>query len=82
MYMWLRHSCCQCSHPCPGGPNSGAGWFNGDDAVVLRKGTTVIDAIGQIGIDPGSEWGSGLISTADNTLRRADTICAGRSEWL
>ncbi len=35
-----------------------SGWFNGDDAVVLRKGTTVIDVIGQIGFDPGSEWGS------------------------
>ncbi|MCB0135565.1 MAG: lamin tail domain-containing protein, partial [Caldilineaceae bacterium] len=56
---------------------NGAGWFNGDDAVVLRKGTTVIDAIGQIGFDPGSEWGSGLTSTADNTLRRKATICAG-----
>jgi len=56
---------------------SGAGWFNGDDAVVLRKGTTVIDVVGQIGFDPGSEWGSGLTSTADNTLRRKAEICAG-----
>jgi uncharacterized protein len=52
-------------------------WFNGDDAVVLRKGTTVIDAIGQVGFDPGSEWGSGLTSTANNTLRRKSTVCAG-----
>ncbi len=56
---------------------SGAGWFNGDDAVVLRKGTTVIDAIGQIGVDPGTEWGTGLTSTADNTLHRKATICQG-----
>ncbi len=49
---------------------NGAGWFNGDDAIVLRRGTTVIDSIGQIGVDPGAEWGSGLTSTADNTLRR------------
>jgi predicted extracellular nuclease len=55
----------------------GTSWFNGDDAVVLRKGTTVIDVIGQVGFDPGTEWGSGLTSTADNTLRRKDTICAG-----
>jgi hypothetical protein len=53
---------------------NGAGWFNGDDAVVLRKGTTIIDAIGQIGFDPGTEWGG---VTADNTLRRKNTICAG-----
>src|SRR5687768_16263005 len=47
---------------------NGSGWFNGDDAVVLRKGTTVIDAFGQVGFDPGAEWGTGLTSTADNTL--------------
>ncbi len=56
---------------------NGAGWFNGDDAVVLRKGTTIIDVIGQVGFDPGSQWGIDLVSTADNTLRRKDHICAG-----
>jgi predicted extracellular nuclease len=59
---------------------SSAGWFNGDDAVLLRKGTTVIDAIGQLGFDPGTEWGSGLTSTADNTLRRKADICAGDTD--
>ncbi len=54
-----------------------SGWFNGDDAVVLRKGTTIVDVIGQVGFDPGTEWGTGLLSTADNTLRRKSTICAG-----
>jgi hypothetical protein len=58
---------------------SGAGFFNGDDAVVLRQGTTVIDVIGQIGFDPGTEWGTGLTSTADNTLTRKGSICAGDS---
>ena len=56
---------------------NGAGWFNGDDAVVLRKGATVVDVIGQIGFDPGTEWGSGLTSTADNTLRRKSSVSAG-----
>ena len=56
---------------------NGSGWYNGDDAVVLRKGTTVIDSIGQVGVDPGTEWGSGLASTADNTLRRKSAITAG-----
>ncbi len=56
---------------------NGAGWYNGDDAVVLRKGTAVIDVIGQIGFDPGSEWGSGLTSTADNTLRRKASVQGG-----
>ncbi|MCV0403205.1 MAG: ExeM/NucH family extracellular endonuclease [Chloroflexi bacterium] len=56
---------------------SGAGFFNGDDAVVLRKGGTTVDAIGQVGFDPGTEWGSGLTSTADNTLQRKATVQAG-----
>ncbi len=56
---------------------NGSGWFNGDDAVVLRKGTTVVDVIGQIGFDPGAEWGTGLASTMDNTLRRKPTVTSG-----
>ena len=62
---------------------NGAGWYNGDDAVVLRKGGasgTIIDVIGQIGTDPGTEWGSGLTSTADNTLRRKSGICLGDTD--
>ncbi len=56
---------------------NGAGWFNGNDAVVLSKGPTVLDVIGQVGFNPGTEWGTGLVSTGDNTLRRMDTVCAG-----
>jgi predicted extracellular nuclease len=59
---------------------NGAGWYNGDDAVVLRKGTTVIDSIGQVGFDPGTEWGTGLASTADNTLRRQAAVEAGDAD--
>jgi uncharacterized protein len=59
---------------------NGAGWFNGDDAVVLTRGSTPIDVIGQIGVDPGTEWGSGLTSTADNTLRRKPTIETGDAD--
>src|SRR5512145_2157886 len=56
---------------------STASWYNGDDAVVLRKGTTVVDVIGQIGFDPGTQWGVDPVSTADNTLSRKSTVCAG-----
>ena len=59
---------------------NGSGWFNGDDTVVLRHGTTFLDVIGQIGVDPGTEWGSGLTSTADNTLRRKAAIEAGDAD--
>ena len=56
---------------------SSSSFFNGNDAVVLKKGTTIIDVIGQVGFDPGTEWGTGLISTGDNTLRRIETITQG-----
>ena len=49
---------------------SGAGLFNGDDAITLSRDGVVIDSLGQIGVDPGSQWGEGLISTQNNTLRR------------
>lgn len=54
-----------------------SGWFNGDDAIVLKNDNTILDSIGQVGVDPGSEWGTGLNSTADNTLRRKTSITTG-----
>jgi predicted extracellular nuclease len=56
--------------------NSG-GWFNGNDAIVLRQNGAILDVVGQIGFDPGTEWGSGLTSTADNTIRRKSSITDG-----
>ncbi|HEY3254579.1 MAG TPA: lamin tail domain-containing protein, partial [Polyangiaceae bacterium] len=54
-------------------------WYNGNDVVVLRKnnGGTIVDVIGQLGNSPTTEWGTGLTSTADNTLRRKASVCAG-----
>lgn len=51
--------------------------FNGDDAIALLKNGTVVDVIGQIGFDPGSQWGSGLTSTQNNTLRRLPFVYSG-----
>lgn len=59
---------------------NGSGWFNGDDAVALRKGSTVVDVIGQVGFDPGTQWGTDLASTADNTLRRQAGITTGDTD--
>ncbi|MDO3702727.1 lamin tail domain-containing protein [Micromonospora sp. C28SCA-DRY-2] len=56
------------------------GLYNGDDAVVLSRGGTVLDSLGQVGVDPGAEWGSGLTSTADNTLRRLANVTAGDTD--
>lgn len=51
--------------------------FNGDDAVELNCNDRTLDVIGQIGSDPGSEWGTGDASTRDNTIRRMAPICVG-----
>ena len=55
--------------------------FNGNDAVVLRIGTSgpILDIIGQIGVDPGLGWGSGEQTTNDRTLVRKPTVSAGRT---
>jgi predicted extracellular nuclease len=59
---------------------STSSFFNGNDAVALVKGTDNVDVIGQIGFAPPSdEWGSGDVSTKDNTLRRRPAFCAGDS---
>ena len=59
---------------------SGTGWFNGDDAVVLRKGATFLDVIGQIGVDPGASWSGGGVSTQNQTLRRKSSVLTGDSD--
>ena len=56
---------------------SSASFFNGDDAIVLRKGTTGLDVIGQIGTDPGSAWGTAPTSTQNSTLRRKTSVMQG-----
>ncbi|HYH92745.1 MAG TPA: ExeM/NucH family extracellular endonuclease [Candidatus Saccharimonadales bacterium] len=57
------------------------GWFNGDDAIELASTVAgnVLDTIGQVGNDPGTEWGSGLTSTQDNILRRKGSVHIGDS---
>ncbi|OYV05334.1 MAG: hypothetical protein CFE26_12135 [Verrucomicrobiales bacterium VVV1] len=52
--------------------------FNGDDAILLKKGTTIVDSFGQVGNDPGTAWtGTGGITTLDKTLRRKPSILQG-----
>ncbi|WP_281704301.1 ExeM/NucH family extracellular endonuclease [Aeromonas taiwanensis] len=52
--------------------------FNGDDALVLYRGSEIIDSFGQVGGDPGTAWVSGGVSTLDMTLRRKATVTTGR----
>jgi hypothetical protein len=57
--------------------NNSVANFNGDDVVALRKGADLIDVFGQIGVDPGSYWGSGAVTGKDHTLVRKADICVG-----
>jgi predicted extracellular nuclease len=53
--------------------------FNGNDAVVLYKGSTSqnLDIFGRVGEDPGSSWSAGGLQTIDRTLRRKNNIING-----
>ncbi|BBS87150.1 ExeM/NucH family extracellular endonuclease [Aeromonas media] len=54
--------------------------FNGDDALVLYRGSEIVDSVGQVGVDPGTAWVSGSVSTLDMTLRRKATVSTGRTD--
>ena len=50
---------------------SGATFFDGNDAVVLRDGSNaIVDSIGRIGENPGSYWGTTGLKTQNLGLRR------------
>jgi hypothetical protein len=51
--------------------------YNGNDAIALRHSGTIVDVIGQVGFDPGVEWGTGSATTTDHTLRRKPSVLAG-----
>ncbi len=56
---------------------SGSLGFNGNDAIGLFNGSTMIDLIGKTGCDPGTAWTAGSLSTLDRTLRRKSIFCSG-----
>jgi len=51
--------------------------FNGDDAVALMNGATMLDLIGNIGEDPGSEWSGVGGGTANEGIIRNSAYCTG-----
>ena len=61
--------------------DTGGSWYNGDDAIILRQGDTVIDSFGQFGVDPGSNWEGNGVVTKDKTLRRKLEITTGRTAF-
>ncbi len=61
----------------PFSQRSGFGWFNGNDAVVLRGPAGVLDRIGAIGEEPPSGYWGREARTKDHTLRRAAGVATG-----
>ena len=76
---------------CPDYNTSNAWYFNGNDAVVLAKGSVndianadVVDIFGKIGEDPGDGWtsdfpyvGAGDLVTKDHSMIRKSTVLNG-----
>ncbi|MEO8511150.1 MAG: lamin tail domain-containing protein, partial [Chloroflexota bacterium] len=52
-------------------------FWNGNDFVGLIKSGVLVDGIGQQNFNPGTEWGTGDVSTADNTLQRKASVLVG-----
>ena len=51
--------------------------FNGDDAIVLKKYGVVVDAFGQVGEDPGTQWANNGVNTKDAQLIRKPNVLSG-----
>ncbi|QUG40563.1 endonuclease [Psychrobacillus sp. INOP01] len=51
--------------------------FNGDDAIVLKKMDDVVDSLGQVGIDPGTNWKANDVATSEMTLIRNSSVTSG-----
>lgn len=51
--------------------------FDGNDAIVLRCGSTRLDSIGEVANNPGTEWGDATIGTQNQTLRRLCNVTSG-----
>ena len=60
---------------------SGVANFNGDDAIELLKGSTIIDVFGVVGTDPGSSWPVGSDSTVNHTLVRNANVAGPTTTW-
>lgn len=58
-------------------------FFNGDDVLHLKKlsTNTVLDVIGQLGVDPGTNWPVGTGATSEFTLVRMMSIQGGTTNW-
>ncbi|MDP2059814.1 MAG: lamin tail domain-containing protein [Flavobacteriaceae bacterium] len=51
--------------------------FNGNDALQIRLGSVIQDNFGMSGVDPGTAWTGGGVSTANSNIAVKDGICSG-----
>ncbi len=51
--------------------------FNGDDALVVKYGTTTTDVFGIPGTDPGSYWGNNGVNTQNQNIQLLTGITTG-----
>lgn len=58
-------------------------FYNGDDAIELRviSGGILLDVIGEVGVDPGTNWPVGIGATSEFTLVRMIGIQGGTTSW-
>ena len=73
--------------PIPNSPQSVRNGPSGDTTITTYNVENLfdlvlnvpenVDVFGQIGFNPGTEWGSAPTNTKDNTLRRKPAVCAG-----
>lgn len=52
-------------------------FYNGDDTIVLLNDGVIVDVIGQLGVDPGSRFGTPPTATQNQTLRRKSSVTDG-----
>lgn len=56
--------------------------FNGNDATTLERNGTVVDVLGEVGINPGSAgWPVNDITMLHNTLVRVPEVTSGSDDW-
>ena len=52
-------------------------YYNGDDVLLLFFDDQLVDSIGQLGVDPGTNWAGGSCATSEMTLVRKADSCLG-----
>lgn len=51
--------------------------YNGDDAIVLKANSVIVDSLGRVGERPNQAWSANGVSTVNMTLRRKSGVTSG-----